>query len=81
MNLSRNELISLEQLKIEAIKCQTLANYWIAFATTESNYKRVVLQGDTPMSKTQLEGDAFYTALNHIKRLDDIQAEIKRVLS
>jgi hypothetical protein len=71
---------NLEDLKIEAIKCQCYVIYWTAIATSKTNASRVVSRGGKQLSLLELEKSAFDTALNHIRRLDDIQEEIRKIL-
>lgn len=84
MNLNIVQVQYLEWLKIEAIKTQCYADYWVNFATSETNYNRIVTKGSRDgiekLTKAELEKEAFDTALSHIRRLEDLQNEIKRII-
>jgi hypothetical protein len=87
MNLSCNQHVRLEILKIEALKSQCYANYWANFAQSKTNLSREVYHGGASkeyrgekLTDAELEKEAFNTALSHIKRLNEIQSEIQNVM-
>ena len=86
-NLSLDELQRIECLKIEAIKAQCWANYWVNFAKSDTNLHREVYHDGISkeyrgerFTMAELEEQAFNTAKSHIMRLEEIQREIIRVI-
>lgn len=62
---------------------QTYADYWARYAISKANHLRVVHCGrdGPPMNEAQLEQDAFDTALNHIRLMNEAIDEKRRQLA
>ncbi len=81
MNLSQNQLINLEILRVQALECVAYANYHVHFAISEANKRRSVYDGNNiKLSAFELEKDSFDTAKRHISRLDEIKKAIQGVI-
>lgn len=70
----------IEDIRVEIQKCIAYAQYWSVFATSQTNYNRIVTDGSGRQhNRLDLEKEAFDTALNYIRRIQDLQETLRNI--
>ena len=63
--------------------CKVRIAYWLSFATSETNYSRIVQRNSfCNLTRADLEAEAFGVADRHIARMQDLaEAKVKFIES